>query len=448
MDSLANRSFVFENTYVTQAVCTPARGSLMTGLYPHSHGCTVNGNQLADGIPTLGEMLPDTYRKAHFGKWHLGNDAFCQHGFDEWQSCEDDRRASYTLPDSPMSDYHQWLVENGFTPAERSASGDLHFGHTQRSTLPAEFQIGAFVANQSDGFIRANTHRPWLLVFSTFEPHPPYTGPYDGMYDPESLPTGPTFMTHPAENHALFNRSRASFYPTSEAEPVDIEDMRQEASWRKLRAQYFGNAKIVDDAVGKLLRALEDTGQMDRTAFAFTSDHGEMAGDHSMWEKRAFYEESARVPMLLSVPWLATTQRRIGGVLGHVDLVPTLLELAGQAGTEVLPGGSVASELIEDHGFVEHDAFLEWNGVGDRNLGTPQINQMATIPWRSMVSADRWKLNLCVGDQCELFDLNTDPSEVTNLFDDPRHHDRVRRMTVAIRNWQIQTGDTADLPAV
>ena len=126
------------------------------------------------------------------------------------------------------------------------------------------------------------------------------TGPYDGMYDPDALPVGPTFIKKP-EGHALFNRARAEHYLSNR---VEGHDMRHEESWRKLRAQYYGNVKIIDDAIGRMVQALEETGQMENTIFAVTSDHGEMAGDHAMFEKRAFYEESARVPMLLSVPWL------------------------------------------------------------------------------------------------------------------------------------------------
>ena len=153
----------------------------MTGLYPHSHGCVVNNIRMGDEIRTIAEMLPDTYRKAHFGKWHLGDDAFCQHGFDEWISTEDGRRTRYSRPDPPFSSYHQWLVEQGFEPETTLPNGEKHFSPKQRATLPVECQMGAFVANHCDRFIRENTDRPWLLVFSTFEPHPPYTGPHDGL---------------------------------------------------------------------------------------------------------------------------------------------------------------------------------------------------------------------------------------------------------------------------
>ena len=80
--------------------------------------------------------------------------------------------------------------------------------------------------------------------------------------------------------------------------------------------------------IGQMVQALDETGQMENTIFVFTSDHGEMAGDHRMWEKRAFYEESARVPFLMHVPWLNAEQTRVDGVFGHADLIPTLLDLA------------------------------------------------------------------------------------------------------------------------
>ena len=429
-DALAERSFVFENAYVTQAVCTPARGSLITGLYPHSHGCVVNGIPLREETLSIAEMMPNTYRKGYVGKWHLGDDGNCQHGFDEWCSIADG------------CGYHQWLLDQGFAPDVPN-----RFTPQQRAEMPASAQIGAYVGEESERFIRENTGGPWLLVASTFEPHPPYRGPHDGLYDPEEIPLGPTFLKHP-EGHSLFNRVRSDFYRNTTDARVVAEDMTRDENWRKLRAQYLGNVKIVDDAIGKMVQALDETGQMENTIFVFTSDHGEMAGDHRMWEKRAFYEESARIPFLMHVPWLSTEQTRVDGVFGHADLVPTLLDLAGLPIPDQCQGESVADALTGDRDLREHMAFMEWNGIGDRNLGNPDINLVATLPWRCVVTGDRWKLNLCAGDQCELFDLNTDPFEENNLFDAPEHRDRIRNMAAAIRLWQHETGDTAPLPSI
>jgi arylsulfatase A-like enzyme len=145
-DALAERSFLFENTYVTQAVCTPARGSLMTGLYPHTHGCVVNRIKLRDDIPSIAEMLPDTYRKAHFGKWHLGDDSVRQHGFDEWVSAEDDHRNMYTKPGLPFSSYYHWMKdEQGIEPEDNSATGEIIFSPRQRSKQAPEHQMAASV---------------------------------------------------------------------------------------------------------------------------------------------------------------------------------------------------------------------------------------------------------------------------------------------------------------
>ena len=186
---------------------------------------------------------------------------------------------------------------------------------------------------------------------------------------------------------------------------------------------------------------------MENTLFAFTSDHGEMAGDHCMLEKRAFYEESARVPLVLSAPWLTKTQKRVEGVFSHVDLVPTLLDVAGHSVPDSVEGSSQA-DALETCSLGDHSAVIEWNGLGDRNLGNPTINTLAALQWRSIATADRWKLNLCAGDQCELFDLNTDPHELINLYNEPEHQDRIRTMAAEIRIWQHQTRDVAPLPAV
>jgi hypothetical protein len=91
---------------------------------------------------------------------------------------------------------------------------------------------------------------------------------------------------------------------------------------------------------------------------------------------------------------------------------------------------------------------VEWNGFGDRNLGNSSINRMISVPWRSVISPDRFKLNLSPGDQCELYDLTNDPHEMNNLFDEPEHRDRVREMAASIRMWQMATGDDMVLPPV
>jgi arylsulfatase A-like enzyme len=253
-------------------------------------------------------------------------------------------------------------------------------------------------------------------------------------------------MQYP-EDASLFNRLRADRHMVPEGSSVsEVETAEQKA--REFRGQYYGMVTLIDQALGIMLDALEKSGHADNTVVVFGSDHGEMAGDHGMMEKRAFYEESAKVPLLMRVPWLGCEHRMVPGNVGHVDLVPTVLDLMGQPVPDHLQGVSRVPVLEGTETLEDNDAFIQWNGLGDRNLGSPQINLIASVPWRSIVTADRWKLNLCAGDQCELFDLNSDPYEQVNLFDDPAHRDRIRVMATKIRLWQYETGDDAPLPAV
>ena len=166
----------------------------------------------------------------------------------------------------------------------------------------------------------------------------------------------------------------------------------------------------------------------------------------------------------MRVPWLSQSARKIEGSAGHIDLIPTLLDLMGESPPAHLQGKSLAPVLSGDADLSDNEVFIQWNGLSpemeDRALGWPQINRMLNNSWRSVV-VDRWKLNLCAAlsgtaqrsslrfsDQCELFDLRSDPHETRNLFDDPAQRDRVRDMTARIRAWQVRMGDTAPLPSV
>ena len=177
LNALADESFVFERAYVTQPVCTPARASIMTGLYPHTAGPIVNKMTLPPDVPTIAEMVSDDYLRGYMGKWHLGDDVVRQHGFDVWVSTEDSHRESYTRPEylDIYSDYHQYVTAGGFH-AEVEAAGGMIYDDKQRSLLPAEFQMATFLGERAAGFIAENADKPFILYVSTFEPHSPYNG--------------------------------------------------------------------------------------------------------------------------------------------------------------------------------------------------------------------------------------------------------------------------------
>jgi arylsulfatase len=445
LNALSEQSFVFQNAYVTQAVCAPARSSIMTGLYPHAAGMPRNKLVMRQDAKSIAEMVSGDYLRAYFGKWHLGDEVVRQHGFEEWVSVMERLWAEYTSPEylGRHTDYHQFLLDSGLKPDQEAPGGDI-FSDEMRSNLPAELQMASFLAGRAASFIESNKDRPFILYVSFLEPHPPFNGPYNDLYDPEELPVEPTFLKKP-EGASLFNRVRADFFMQSE---FDGHDLSTEAGWRRLRANYLANITLVDDAVGKIVGALDGAGLAENTIVVFTSEHGDLVGTHAMLEMRTFYEEAARAPLMMRIPWLARQQTDVGGNFSQIDLVPTLLELLDEPVPDHLQGESRAAVLRGPATLDGNDVFMEHNGIGDRDLGNPSMNLMGTLPWRSVVTADRWKLNLCAGDQCELFDLNTDPYEERNLFNDPAQKDRIRDMAARVRLWQYRTGDSAPLPAV
>ncbi len=457
MDALAARSFIFENCYCTQPVCTPARGSLMTGHYPHATGVVRNKIPLPPETASLGELMPERYHNAHMGKWHLGDDVIAQRGYDTWIAIEDFHRPNYTREEYQNVEpaYNDWLREHGVEPPPWTQSYEAWAGG---AGLTEEQTQAGFLGHVASEFIRdypkgPHAEDPWLLHVNFFEPHPPSPGPLNALYAHDAMEVGPAFMQRP-DSGSLVNRLRADFYLGGGNNPLglaggDAHDTTTEAGWRKLRAQYFANVTLVDRQLGEIFAALEESGQAERTIIVFSSDHGEMAGDHGMCEKRNLYEEAARVPLLIHVPWLNDgNSKRIPGSLSHVDIMPTLLEMAGAPTPDNIHGTSRADVLRGVSDLSANDVFVEWTGIGDRNLGSEAINRMVAVPWRSVIAPDRFKLNLSPGDQCELYDLENDPHELRNLFDEPAHRDRIRDMAARIRMWQADTGDDMTLPAV
>ena len=188
LNRLAEESFVFQNAYVSQTVCTPSRSTIMTGLYPHTNGCTANNIPLRPETRTIAEMIDQDYVRAYYGKWHLGDEVIAQHGFDDWVSIEDMYRGHYSKEEylSTMSDYHHFLVKNGFEPNGES-HGSKVFGRTMAAKLPEEYTKAAFLGRRAAEFIRSHRDEPFALYVNFLEPHMPFTGPFNDLYDPAAI---------------------------------------------------------------------------------------------------------------------------------------------------------------------------------------------------------------------------------------------------------------------
>ncbi|MGY8823781.1 MAG: sulfatase family protein, partial [Candidatus Latescibacterota bacterium] len=290
--------------------------------------------------------------------------------------------------------------------------------------------------------------QPFALCVSYLEPHPPHTGPLNELHDLLSLPTGPAFMEKPAANVPLVIRLMAAIYMESEEYGCDL---RSEAGWREVMARYWGNTTLVDRSVAKILGALDECGLAEDTVVVFTSDHGEQMGDHGILGKTVMYEESVRVPLLLRAPMLDKQPRHIGGNFSHIDLVPTLLDLLGASVPDTLQGESRVPVLRGEADLADNDVFIEWNGADGHpsaSIGEAEINRSMAQPLRTVITAERWKLNLYASGSGELYDLNNDPHERQNLFDRLEQRSRIDDLTARLRRWQEQTGDETSLPAL
>ncbi len=442
LNGLAEDSFVFENAYVSQPVCSPARATMLTGLWPHTAGVPSCNVPLAADVPTIAEMLPGDYDTAFMGKWHLGDEIFPQHGFRTWVGTEDQYRRGYSESErlAEVSDYHHFLADNGHAP-DMELLGQEVFSRHYAASLPEECTKAWYLGERASEYIRRQGDDPFALCVSYLEPHPPHTGPLNDYYDPDSLPAGPAFMRQPPFDAPLLVRLMAAFYMQSENYGLDL---RTEAGWRALMARYWGNITLVDRSVGKILKALEESGKADDTIVVFTSDHGELMGDHGILGKTLMYEESIKVPMLLRAPMVEQAPRRVGGRFSHIDLVPTLLELLGIEERAGLQGRSRVPVLQGHENLDNDDVFIEWSGADGHaraGLGEAEPNQSMVHPYRTIVTSDGWKLNLYGKGQGELYELNSDPYEMENLYHRSEQAGRVSDLAERIRDWQEETED-------
>lgn len=446
LNKLASQSIVLENPYVTQPVCTPSRSSVMTGLYPHTNGCLDNNIHLPKNIPCTPEIINDTdYRTAYYGKWHLGDELFAQHGFEEWISIEDiyNQYFSEGRDRSLVSDYSNYLKSIGYNPD--GLRGE--FTRDYVSKLPIEHCKPKFLEIKACDFLKRNKNNPFMLYVNFLEPHPPFNGPLNDKYDPEYVDLPRNFDDDLEEDEPLrYRMMKEKFFNKK----YKGEDLKTEKDWRKMTSKYWGLVSQVDLSIGAILKTLEDQGLADNTIIVFTSDHGEMMGAHRLLNKTVMYEEAVKVPWLMKFPHLGSKHQFVKGNFGQIDLLPTILDamdcshkLQGESLLPVLNGSIKPSR----------DIFIEWNNKDrDDELNTVIKNvteneiQNAKITFvRTIVTQDRWKLCWSDKDKSQLFDLNKDPYETTNLYYKSGYTDIINQLKEKIRNWQYETKDELKL---
>ena len=432
LNALAAQSTVYDRAYVTHPLCTPSRSSVMTGLWPHQSGCTHNNIALPRDTRCFPELLRDRsdYATGYIGKWHLGDELFAQHGFNEWAATEDGYGAHFSpgRDRKTRSAYHHWLIGHGHKP-----DGKGEFSRDYAVQAPVEFGKPAFQAERACAFLDQHRREPFILHVNYLEPHPPYHSPLGDMHPSDEWPIDPSFARDDdSEQIPLRYRMRQR--------PPGADEMRL----REIRSHYLGNIACVDRSIGRILSRLEQHGLADNTIVVFTSDHGDQLGAHRMTGKSVMYEESLRVPFFIKVP-AARGGQRVASPWSHIDMVPTLLELMRQPVPDGLAGRSRAAEILGESRLAQN-VFAQWSPKGSGEKGEETASDDASRralgeSTRTVITPDGLKLCLSDVDRCQLFDRRNDPHEQRNLFYRGGHREVVARLTQEIHAWQKRTGD-------
>lgn len=454
LDKLAQKSAVFMKSYVTQPVCTPSRASLLTGMYPHNHGCETNNKILGPETHTIAEMVDHSdYKTGYVGKWHLGNEVMPQHGFETWKSIEDYFYRDHCEEEeykNVNSSYHEFLVNSGFIPDIED--GDYFaFSREFVTRIPEEYSKPAFVGRESVKFIEENKEKPFILYVNFLEPHNPYHSAYDNMYDPNEIELPDTFNVMPEGPLPLKYDYNRRFYREVDEHAYPLSN---EKKWRNIMARYYGAISLVDKYVGDIIKSIEENGLDENTIIVFTSDHGDMMGEFRMLAKCVMYEGAVKVPLLVRVPGITDEQKIIESPVSQVDILPTLLELIGQPAGEQIDGKSLAPIITGDKKPEPEDVIIEWNGVVSDMWLKPfnaeimkdeelekAVRASNESAGRTIVSADGWKMSLTEAGENELYNLNEDCHETRNLYFDVKYKEIIKRLTDKIHLWQKKYDD-------
>lgn len=416
LDRLAAQGVLFEHCYVQNPVCGPSRGSLMTGRYVHAHGLWANGVGLPADEQLFSRSLADAgYDCGLVGKFHVGGACYggrleprLDDGFRVFRWAHDPYRGS------SENQYQRWLqtVRPDIYEVAIDAGSETGF-----DTMPTEVHYSRWIGNETVDFINRSRDKgkPFFFVANFFDPHHGFGAPkeYLDRYRAKDLRRPVTRDQELAgKPPILTDASHASYAGHARGYTSYTADELQD-----VRAAYYAMVSLVDDEVGRILDALDDAGLADDTLVVFTSDHGEMLGDHQLMLKGPMmYDCAVRVPLVLRWPAGLPAGTRRADLVQWIDVSATVLDAAQ---VPALPRGQGASLLP----LARDDAGARprgWALCEYRNSGHPYDPPVHD----TMLRHDRWKIVVFHGPPStereragELYDLQEDPRELTNLWD-------------------------------
>ncbi|GAB5453632.1 MAG: sulfatase-like hydrolase/transferase [Halioglobus sp.] len=461
LDRLAREGAFFTHAYTQMAVCAPARASILTGHTVENTGITSNRQTYnaatSEGLmqmPTLDEILVNQhdYVAEYHGKWHaLTSRAEI---YSNPQRIIRNNRSVFGRQGQSLQ-YRDYLRTH-FPPRAPGASElmdpfskrpylpspiDKHYGAKQEdvpkgaarpqpdlhgtSIIPAEHSITAFQAQQAIAALERRKDQPFSITVSFHFPHAPLLPPreYWERFPVHAMPV-PASIGDDLE-HSPYRRAAMKDRGSEYQDPEKL---------RYMTAAYYALVTELDDWIGTILHTLDTLGLAENTLVVFTSDHGEMLGAHGMREKNVFYEESARVPLIMRLPGKIQPNTRVDGYVSNMDIFSTVVDY--------LELGSYPSDGQSLRGLITGD---------DRQHGEFVVTEWAccakSVP-NYMVVADGWKLMVPYLENSKilngLYDLNNDPHELLNLLGsdtpDKAHLQKAEHLRTTLLQWLQKTG--------
>ena len=415
LDRLAGEGVNFREACCPIPICTPARTSLLTGVYATQHGCLANRGTEAyrpmdPQLPTFSQVLKaGGYRLGYVGKWEVGTPAPPEHfGFDVY------------VPDK---EYLAWRRAEGLPPLP-AANG--WFGEVDPGITPAQSALG-WGADHVIRLLReaAGQEQRFFLRWDPREPHLPNVlpEPYAALVDPATIPPWPSYPD-PLAGKPFIQRQQVRTW--------GLEGWSW-AQWQPVVARYLGEVALIDNQVGRILQALDELGLAENTLVVYSSDHGDLCGGHGMIDKHyVMYDDVVRVPLLLRWPGRLPAGRVVHTqVTAALDLAVTFCAAAGLP----VPATFVGRDLIE----------LAAAGEGAGPEGGPVFatyhgNQFGLYSQR-MVRTPHWKYVWNATAEDELYDLAADPGEIANLAAEPLQAATLAELRRTLALWMAETKD-------
>ncbi|MEV7604802.1 sulfatase-like hydrolase/transferase [Paenarthrobacter sp. NPDC089322] len=492
LDALAARSVVFDNATVANPTCMPNRASLMTGRWPSAHGTRCNGITLDPLTQTVpGSLAAGGYHTVAVGKLHHQNMGWefephqaeeiratdpmllddgvgdaRRHGFDagwdQWENRDAHDKRFIGLPanyygynhvdlvighgDRPGGHYVHWAREHGIDPEALGGPGNSAstFGgwdQVYQTAVPAEAHPTSYVSEKAIEHLKdaAGQDQPFFMFVSFPDPHHPFSPPagYADLYDPKDLPLPLGFEQDHSASPAHV-RAMIEHRGTPNADPT-MTWAATEEQYRHAAAAQYGLITLMDEHIGRILAELERQGMAEDTVIVFTSDHGDLFGDHGLMLKHfVHYRAVTNVPLLVKIP--GVTPKRSSALVSSADIAPTLLELAGSAAYRGIQGRSLLPVL---RGTAERhrDALLveEEQPFGLDGLPGP-------VRMRTVITAEGRLTRYFGTDVTELYDFRSDPGELLNRAGDPAAADLEERLMRTMLDEMAAVADQGTAP--